>query len=65
MDVCTRKPLVATCGSDKVVRLWNYIDKRVELSKKFLETPLAVSLHPSGLHLIIGFTDKLRYERHC
>lgn len=24
LDVCIRKPLIATCGLDKSVRLWNY-----------------------------------------
>jgi hypothetical protein len=27
IDVCVRKPLVATCGADKSVRIWNYLDK--------------------------------------
>lgn len=24
LDVCIRKPLIATCSSDKSVRIWNY-----------------------------------------
>ena len=24
MDVCIRKPLIATCGLDRSVRIWNY-----------------------------------------
>ena len=24
MDVCLRKPLVATCSLDRTVRVWNY-----------------------------------------
>ena len=27
LDTCVRKPLVATCGTDKSVRIWNYLDK--------------------------------------
>jgi WD40 repeat protein len=27
LDVCVRKPLVVTCGVDKSVRVWNYLDK--------------------------------------
>jgi WD40 repeat protein len=60
MDVCTRKPLVVTCGVDKSVRVWNYIDKTCELCKFFNEEAYSVAFHPSGFHLIIGFSDKLR-----
>lgn len=60
MDVCTRKPLVVTCGSDKSVRVWNYLEKTCELCKFFNEEAYSVAFHPSGFHLIIGFSDKLR-----
>mmetsp|Transcript_2588 Transcript_2588/g.4777 ORF Transcript_2588/g.4777 Transcript_2588/m.4777 type:complete len:1201 (+) Transcript_2588:52-3654(+) len=60
MDVCTRKPLVVTCGVDKSVRVWNYVEKTCELCKFFNEEAYSVAFHPSGFHLIIGFSDKLR-----
>jgi WD40 repeat protein len=60
MDVCTRKPLVVTCGMDKSVRVWNYHEKTCELCKLFNEEAYSVAFHPSGFHLIIGFSDKLR-----
>jgi len=60
MDVCTRKPLVVTCGMDKSVRVWNYAEKTCELCKLFNEEAYSVAFHPSGFHLIIGFSDKLR-----
>eukprot|EP00931_Biecheleriopsis_adriatica_P073734 TRINITY_DN47969_c0_g1_i1.p1 TRINITY_DN47969_c0_g1~~TRINITY_DN47969_c0_g1_i1.p1 ORF type:complete len:1245 (+),score=388.72 TRINITY_DN47969_c0_g1_i1:82-3735(+) len=60
MDVCTRKPLVVTCGNDKSVRVWNYVEKTCELCKFFNEEAYSVAFHPSGFHLIIGFSDKLR-----
>eukprot|EP00746_Dinoflagellata_sp_MGD_P071928 gnl/MRDRNA2_/MRDRNA2_29238_c0_seq1.p1 gnl/MRDRNA2_/MRDRNA2_29238_c0~~gnl/MRDRNA2_/MRDRNA2_29238_c0_seq1.p1 ORF type:complete len:1218 (-),score=322.40 gnl/MRDRNA2_/MRDRNA2_29238_c0_seq1:252-3905(-) len=60
MDVCARKPLVVTCGMDKSVRVWNYIDKTCELCKTFSEEAYSVAFHPSGFHLIVGFSDKLR-----
>lgn len=60
MDVCTRKPLVVTCGMDKSVRVWNYLEKTCELCKFFNEEAYSVAFHPSGFHLIIGFSDKLR-----
>jgi cilia- and flagella-associated protein 57 len=60
MDVCVRKPLMATCAADKSVRIWNYVDKTMELMRVFEEDPCSVAMHPSGLHILVGFTDKLR-----
>lgn len=60
MDVCVRKPLVVTCGLDRSVRVWNYIEKNTELSKTFAEEAFSVAFHPSGLHILVGFSDKLR-----
>lgn len=60
MDVCVRKPSVVTCGADKSVRVWNYMDKTSELYKTFPEEAFSVAFHPSGFHLIVGFFDKLR-----
>jgi len=60
VDTCVRKPLVATCGLDKSVRMWNYVDKTLELTKYFNEEAHSLALHPSGLHLLVGFSDKMR-----
>ena len=63
LDTCMRKPLLATCSStidDSTVKLWNYNERTCELSCKFEEQPLCVSLHPTGYILLCGFTDKLR-----
>lgn len=27
LDICLRKSLVATCSSDRTVRIWNYLEK--------------------------------------
>jgi cilia- and flagella-associated protein 57 len=40
MDTCARKPLVATCGTDKSVRIWNYLENGLEVIKYFEEEPL-------------------------
>lgn len=37
LDTCVRKPLIATCGKDRSVRIWNYLERTVELSKTFTE----------------------------
>lgn len=44
MDVCLRKPLIATCGADKTVRIWNYISRKCELIKEFSEVPLRYNI---------------------
>ena len=60
MDLCMRKPLAVTSGLDKTVRIWDYLDFKLEFFKQFNEDPLSVAFHPSGLHLLVGFADKLR-----
>ncbi|RHY38256.1 hypothetical protein DYB38_007604, partial [Aphanomyces astaci] len=60
MDVCVRKPTIVTCGLDKSVRVWNYIDRTCEVHKQFTEEAHSVSMHPSGLQILVGFADKLR-----
>ena len=60
LDTCVRKPLVATCGTDRTVRIWNYLDKSSDISKAFTEEVHSISFHPSGLHVLAGFSDKLR-----
>ncbi|KAL0032683.1 hypothetical protein WJX79_002789 [Trebouxia sp. C0005] len=60
IDACVRKPIVASVSSDHTVRLWNFLDKSTELVKNFTEDAYSVSLHPSGLIVLLGFADKLR-----
>ena len=62
MDVCVRKPLVVTCGMDKSVRIWNYVEHTLEQMKYFTEEPYSVAIHPSGLNILVGFNDKLRFR---
>lgn len=60
MDVALRKPLVATVGTDSVVRVWNFEDRTIECWKSFTEETLVVAIHPSGFHVAIGFVDRVR-----
>ena len=60
VDTCIRKPLVATCSTDKSVRIWNYGERSAELVKTFSEEAYSIAFHPSGLHVLVGFADKLR-----
>lgn len=60
MDTCVRKPLVATCGMDRTIRVWNIVEQRLDLWKAFQEEPYSLAMHPSGLHIVVGFADKIR-----
>uniref|UniRef100_A0A6Q2XMB8 Cilia- and flagella-associated protein 57 n=1 Tax=Esox lucius TaxID=8010 RepID=A0A6Q2XMB8_ESOLU len=60
LSTCIRKPLVATCSLDHSVRVWNFDTNVLELYKEFQEEAYSVSLHPSGLFILVGFSDKLR-----
>ncbi|KAJ8011195.1 hypothetical protein DPEC_G00055650 [Dallia pectoralis] len=60
LSICIRKPLVATCSLDHSVRVWNFETNVLELYKEFQEEAYSVSLHPSGLFILVGFSDKLR-----
>ncbi|XP_068567972.1 cilia- and flagella-associated protein 57 isoform X2 [Cebidichthys violaceus] len=60
LSVCIRKPLVATSSLDHSVRIWNYETKLLELYKEFQEEAHSVALHPTGLFILVGFSDKLR-----
>eukprot|EP00297_Palpitomonas_bilix_P002910 CAMPEP_0113911248 /NCGR_PEP_ID=MMETSP0780_2-20120614/28068_1 /TAXON_ID=652834 /ORGANISM="Palpitomonas bilix" /LENGTH=634 /DNA_ID=CAMNT_0000907679 /DNA_START=120 /DNA_END=2021 /DNA_ORIENTATION=+ /assembly_acc=CAM_ASM_000599 len=60
MDVAVRKPLIVTAGFDHTVRIWNYYDKVCEVKKAFGEEIFSTSFHPSGFHVLVGQSDKLR-----
>lgn len=60
MDICLRKQLVVTCGHDNTIRVWNYHTKSLEICEVYLDEPLSIAFHPSGLHIVCGFHDKIR-----
>nr|XP_046216412.1 cilia- and flagella-associated protein 57 [Oncorhynchus gorbuscha] len=60
LSICIRKPLIATCSLDHSVRIWNFETNVLELHKEFQEEAFSVALHPSGLFILVGFSDKLR-----
>lgn len=49
MDMCTRKPLIATSSLDKTVKIWNYITKTLELVGVYPEDALSIAMHPNGI----------------
>ncbi|KAM9364883.1 cilia- and flagella-associated protein 57 [Pholidichthys leucotaenia] len=60
LSVCVRKPLIATSSLDRSVRIWNYETKVLELYKEFQEESHSIALHPTGLFILVGFSDKLK-----
>ena len=61
MDICIKKNLVTTCSTDKTVRIWNNSSPPVlEIVEKYPDEAYSVAFHPSGFHLIVGFTDRVR-----
>jgi WD40 repeat protein len=60
MDVCLRKQIIATCGKDKVIRIWHYPTKTLELTFTSQEEANAIALHPSGFHLVVALMDKIQ-----
>ncbi|OEH79837.1 wd g-beta repeat-containing protein [Cyclospora cayetanensis] len=60
MDVCTQKPLAVTCGDDQTIRVWDFLERRLELCQNFPEEIFSVAFHPSSYHILAGFADKLR-----
>ncbi|CAB1332248.1 unnamed protein product, partial [Coregonus sp. 'balchen'] len=60
LSICIRKPIIATCSLDQSVRIWNVETNTLELYKEFQEEAFSIALHPSGLYVMVGFSDKLR-----
>lgn len=63
LDICIRKPFIATCGLDMTVRLFNYQKSSMMVCQKFASEAHSVALHPSGLFCVVGFADKLRFMK--
>ncbi|XP_026319729.1 cilia- and flagella-associated protein 57 [Hyposmocoma kahamanoa] len=62
LSMCAWKPIFITSGEqDKSIRVWNYMTDDIELIKLYQEEIHCLSLHPTGLFAIVGFSDKLRY----
>lgn len=62
LDTCIKKHLVATCSVDKTVRIWNFSSPspKLDICEVFQDEAYSVAFHPSGYHIVVGFTDKIR-----
>ncbi|CAH0564937.1 unnamed protein product [Brassicogethes aeneus] len=62
ISVCSWKTIFLTSGlTDRTLRIWNYETEELELMQRYNDDISSVSLHPTGLYAVVGFTDKLRY----
>ncbi|TYZ66450.1 hypothetical protein PybrP1_010698, partial [[Pythium] brassicae (nom. inval.)] len=60
IDICVQRPIVASCGADKSVRVWNYELKQYELLHQCSDEPLALGLHPCGFQVAVAFKERVR-----
>ena len=60
IDICSRKPLLASYSEDHTLKLINYKTHTILFTKDLLEDAYAITLHPSGLHIVIAYHDKVR-----
>ena len=60
IDAAIWRPILASVGKDKSVRVWNLQERRCEIIQKFEDVPVGVCLSPSGLYLLVAFIDKLK-----
>ena len=57
MDICLLKPIVATGGVDRSLRIWNFETNDFELMSSFQDDIISISLHPSSLQILICFKN--------
>ena len=60
IDVAKWKQLVATCSTDRTVRVWNYVHYHLEAWATYDDEPLKVAFHPTGLNLAILFKGSVK-----
>ncbi len=53
MSICAWKPIIATGGSDRTLRIWNYQTRTFELTNNYMEDIVSVSLHPSSFQVLV------------
>lgn len=46
-------------AKDQTIRIWNYETAKIELVKKYQSEISALALHPTGLFVAVGFSNKL------
>jgi len=59
MDIAINKPYIITCSKDKSLKIWDYKARCLQLNKTFEEEMYSVAYHPSGMHCIASFEEKI------
>lgn len=60
IDACLTKPLLASSGADRSIRLWNYTENSLEVINYFEEPANCIAIHPNGLYILAGFPSAVR-----
>ena len=60
LDVCINKPYVISCSKDKSLRVWDYKKRTQVIESLYDEEMYSVAFHPSGMHAIVSFVDKIK-----
>lgn len=50
---------LSSLAKDRTIRIWNYETAKVELVRKYQSEVSALALHPTGLFVAVGFSDKM------
>ncbi len=53
MDTCAWKSILATGGSDKILRIWNFKMKKFDLIHSCDEEIMSISLHPMSFQILV------------
>ncbi len=53
MDVSTHKPLIVTSGADRSIRVWNYLENTLEVTRYFPEEAQRYTLQYTYLNTIV------------
>lgn len=63
MSTCLWKPILITCGKiDFTIKVWDYMECKILLSKYYSRHVSSVSMHPSGLYSLAAFSDHVEYQ---
>ncbi|XP_050063745.1 cilia- and flagella-associated protein 57-like isoform X2 [Aphis gossypii] len=57
------KPILMTCGKvDYTIKVWDYVQCTLILSKHYPKQVCIVSMHPTGLYSLTAFSDHLAFQ---
>ncbi|XP_050426704.1 cilia- and flagella-associated protein 57-like [Adelges cooleyi] len=62
LSPCKWKSFFLTCGMDRTVKVWNYLETRMVFSEQFDEDVLSISCHPTGLYCVTALRSKVVFQ---